>query len=1042
MSSRPEKNLEVPVRYVVGIDLGTTNCVMSYVDLEELEVPTPELRGSLVHDFSIPQGVAPNVVESRLTLPSFFSRLADVPPMPWQELDSRDFSTPSRGAKAVRDGRVGAVGAIARDYGSDNPDAFVSSAKSWLCNANVDRSSKLLPLRSRLQDASAASTDGDAPLPRWSPVEISSFYLAHLRAAWNARLPEFPLESQSVVLTIPASFDETARSLTLEAAKLAKIPRVALVEEPQAAFYAWLERHEKDWTALVKPGDRILVCDVGGGTTDFALIYALERDSEGDGDAKENKDLRRGATAKRQSVKFYRVAVGDHLVLGGDNLDLALCASLEKKLLEKRPTPPTARESARLLRESREIKEAFLSCDDGPETRRVLLQGSSSKLVGGAISLDVDRREVEELLVDGFFPRVPLESEPARRRGGLREIALPYAFDPAITKHLAQFLRTRRRAGEDLVRAGIVGRGVAEKALEDVERGVDTARPDAILFNGGAFESPKLRERVVESVADWFGGGEKDWRPVVLENADLYLAAARGAAYYGLVLRGYGERVGASLARSYYAGVALDAGTTESDRREAPRGVCILSAQAEPGDEITLPQVFELEVDRPVAFPFYVSSVRTTDAPGDFVALDPNEVRELSPIRTALKTRSRAKKDSGRVKARLVARPTEIGTIELFLQEVLPPDSDPRARASRWTLQFDARGAVQSDWEQGNVEGEETGVVDESLVEGALSAVSQTFETDEALASAGLTRLKPGDLVRRVAEAVGVSKNETPITTLRRLAERTLELESGRRLSPAYESRWLNWLGFALRPGFGAAADDWRVEQAWKKVAGKLVHTTPECRAQYWILWRRVASGLTSGRQLTLAEPLLTNVRSFRKLLVEGLGRGSDVDLGSQEGAEIWRLLGALELLPVELREEIGDLALDVVSKKKTRPVRDAIVWTLGRVGARRLFNAPLDRVVPPSVAERWTKRFLDDLAKRQEEPTPTELFTLAQLSRRAEDPALDVDLATRETVAAFLLKRGAEESTLAALEKRGRFVDESTSMAFGESLPIGLRWS
>ena len=199
---------------------------------------------------------------------------------------------------------------------------------------------------------------------------------------------------------------------------------------------------------------------------------------------------------------------------------------------------------------------------------------------------------------------------------------------------------------------------------------------------------------------------------------------------------------------------------------------------------------------------------------------------------------------------------------------------------------------------------------------------------------------------------------------------------------------------------------------------------------------------MTAGRQLTLAEPLLANVRNLRKLLVDGLGRGSDIDLGSQEGAEIWRLLGALELLPTETRVEIGDLALDVVSKRKTRPVRDAIVWTIGRVGARKLFHGPLDRVTPPSVAQRWTRRFLDDLAKRQDEPTSNELFTLAQLSRRAEDPALDVDRETRETVAAFLLKHGAEESTLAALEKHGRLVDEATKMAFGETLPIGLRWS
>lgn len=1033
MNARYEDKPDAPIRYVVGIDLGTTNTVLCYVDLEEINETSRDCATSIVHDFPIPQGVAPNVVENRLTLPSFFSRLPEVPNLPWQTPGARDFSTPSRGSHAPDDALFGAVGVLARDYGPSNPDAFVASAKSWLCNASVDRSSKLLPLRARSRDA---NPEDAANRPQWSPVEISSFYLAHLRAAWNEKFPNYPLETQNVVLTIPASFDETARALTLEAAKLAKIPRVALVEEPQAAFYAWLERHEKSWTTLVKPGDKILVCDVGGGTTDFALIYALEREEQ------PSQNAEKSVPENRKSVKFYRVAVGDHLVLGGDNLDLTLCALLEKKLLEKRANPPTPRERAQLLRQSRELKEAFLSGNDGPETRRILLQGTSSKLVAGAISFDVAREEVEKALVDGFFPRVPLDAEPARRRGGLREIALQYAFDPAITKHLAHFLRTRRHAGEDLVRAGIVGRKDPETAPSRDDKDVDPARPDAILFNGGAFESPKLRERVVESVAEWFADPAKTWRPAALENADLYLAAARGAAYYGLVLRGYGERVGASLARSYYAGVALGSDQGACDRREAPKGVCILPAQAEPGDEITLSQTFELEVDKPVAFPFYVSSVRTTDAPGDLVALDPNEVRELSPIRTALKTRSRAKKESGRVKARLVARPTEIGTIELFLQEVLPPDAGPRARASRWTLQFDARGAVQSDWEQGNVEGEETGVVDESLVEGALKAVWQTFGPDDELSSAELPRLRPGDLVGRVVEAVGTSRNDIPITTLRRLAERTLKLASGRRRSASYEARWLNWLGFALRPGFGAAADDWRVEQAWKAAAGKLVYQTPECRAQYWILWRRIASGLTPGRQLTLAEPLLANVRNLKKLIVDGVGRGSDIDLGSQEGAEIWRLLGALELLPLERRVELGDLALDVVSKKKTRPVRDAIVWTIGRVGARRLFNAPLDRVVPPNVAERWVKRLLDDLAKRQDAPTSTELFALAQLSRRAEDPALDLGLATRETVAAFLLKHGAEESTLAALEKQGRLVDEATQAAFGETLPIGLRWS
>lgn len=1056
-SSTKSASASDPVlRYIIGVDLGTTNCAMSYVDLRELEnlrtAPDSGDAGaaSLIHDFQIPQCVAPNVSDSRKTLPSFFSRLSDVPSLPWDTTPPRDFSLPSRGSRAPHDDLRGAVGALARDYGAANPDAFVSSAKSWLCNANVDRTARLLPLRSTTRpasDSSSADASVARDVQRWSPVEVSSFYLSHLRSAWNDRFPDYPLETQDIVLTIPASFDETARSLTLEAAKLAKLPRVSLVEEPQAAFYAWLSRHEQNWTDRVAPGDKVLVCDVGGGTTDFALIYALKRD-----------DAQAAATdtgaANRGVVKFYRVAVGDHLVLGGDNLDLALSAYLAEKLQAKRGAPLTPRERAILLRESRETKEAFLGADAGPDVRRVLLPSSTSKLVGGSLAIDVTRAEVEALLIDGFFPRVALDAQPNRRRAAVREIALPYAFDPAVTKHLAYFLRAHKNAGDDLVRAGVVG--ASNATSEDRSRdGIDPARPDAILFNGGAFESPKLRDRVVETLASWFDADGRGWRPTVLENDELYLAVSRGAAYYGLALRGLGERVGASLARSYYAETALGGSESvvganvgsgahgaSSGSGKVRHGVCVLSAQAEPGDEITLPQIFELEVDKPASFPIHVSSVRTTDAPGDLVPLDPNETRELSPIRTALKTRSAAKKAAGRVKARLVARPTEIGTIELFLQEVLPADAGGRARASRWTLQFDARGGAQSDWEAGDAQGEETGIVDDSLVESALTVVDRVFADDAALNASDAERLKPGRLFPEIAEAVGTSKEELPVTALRRLAERTLELAEGRKRGAPHEARWLNWLGFALRPGFGASTDDWRVEQTWKTIGGRLAFNTPECRAQYWVLWRRVASGLTPGRQLTLAEPLLANVRNLRKQLVEGKGRGADIDLASQEGAEIWRMLGSFELLPTDLRVELGDAILDVLPKKKTAPVRDALVWALGRVGARRLFHAPLDRVVPASVARRWARRLLDDLALRADTLTPGDFFALAQLTRRAEDASLDVDVSLRETVAAFLVKHGAEDATLAALERHGKLVDDATRQAFGETLPLGLRWT
>ena len=995
--------------YVVGIDLGTTNSALSYVDLRQAGDVDARSARSFISDLLIPQATAPNVVESRDLLPSFFARVPDAPACPWEEAGARrgDFSTKAKaggkagGARKNDDGKFGVVGTYARDAGELYPESFVSSAKSWLCCSNVDRTAKFLPL---------FSAEGEKT-PKWSPVEITSYYLAHLRAAWNHQFPSDPLESQAVVVAIPASFDETARELTLLAAKQAGLPRVSLVEEPQAAFYAWLSRNERDWSREVQPGDKILVCDVGGGTSDFALIHALEREP---------------GEAGEKTVKFYRVAVGDHVLLGGDNFDLALLRYVESRLPQGEAL--SQRERATALKECRALKERVLSGKELPPSFRIRFGGGGSKLVGGGRQVEVNGEEIARVLVDGFFPTVPLATPPARRRAGLRELALPYSEDPAITRVLARFLTSSRGAAESLARAGIIPSRLRS------ESEADASHPDAILFNGGVFESPILRERVVEALAGWFAtSAEPAWRPKILHSGELRLAVARGAAYYGLALRGLGARVGASLARSYYVEVAGSAG---SGKRQ---GVCLLSAQAEPGDESRLPQTFELEVDRPVAFPIFVSSVRATDAPGDLIALDSLETRELPPIRTALKTRSQTKRASGRIQAKLVARPTEIGTIELFLEEVLPtsPSGVKRGRASRWKLLFDARGATQSDWEASDASGEAEGVVDESIVENGLRVVEATFG-----ACAGEERIKPKDFYRRLTEAIGTSRNDAPITALRRLADRTLELSEARKGDATLESRWLNWLGFALRPGFGTSTDDWRVEQAWKTIAGGLAHGTPECRAQYWILWRRIGAGLSAGRQLSLAEPLLNNLRNFRRQLAEGKGKGSDLDLTSQEGAEIWRLLGSLELLPPELKEEIGDAALDVIFKRRAQPVRDAIAWALGRLGARKPFHATADKTLSGEVARRWLGRYLDGLQRSGATPSGSDFFALAQTARSVGDARIDVDAATRDKVAAFIARYDAEESTLAALERNGRLIDEETTKIFGESLPLGLKWS
>ncbi len=400
------------------------------------------------------------------------------------------------------------------------PGRLINSAKSWLCHSGVDRTAPLLPWH------------GASDVERLSPVEVSARYLGHVRDAWNARFPRYPLAEQELVLTLPASFDEVARELTVKAAALAGLRRVVLIEEPQAAFYAWIYARADDWHRLVEPGQKILVCDIGGGTADFTLIR-----------------VRRGEGGK---VQFHRVAVGDHLILGGDNLDLALAQHIEQKIGRLEP-----RSWAVLVRTCRVVKETLLG-PDAPEKLTVNLPGSGTRLIGGGTHVEVTRQEVCDLLVEGFFPRVGLEDKPISRRSGFQEFGLPFAPDAAITRYVAAFLTAHRHV-----------------ALEESDTADhDPARPDVVLFNGGVFESPLLRGRLLEVLESWFAcddnnsetrvaaAGEaasaanhRPWRPIVLDNDRLDLAVARGAAYYGMVRRGQGVRIAAGLARTYYLGV-------------------------------------------------------------------------------------------------------------------------------------------------------------------------------------------------------------------------------------------------------------------------------------------------------------------------------------------------------------------------------------------------------------------------------------------------------------------------------------------------------
>ena len=982
-------------RYIVGIDLGTTNSAVAYID-----TASPSVR---IESFSIPQFVSPNVIESCRTLPSFLSTYPSNTLLPWE----REEDLTSHAERTV-------AGVYARDYGIKTPATFISSAKSWLCHANVDRTARILPWLGMLSPGTENVKPGrNETRFRYSPVDTSAFYLAHMRHAWNDAFPDYPMEDQDVVLTLPASFDEVARELTIEAARRAGLPKIVLIEEPLAAFYSWMFRYKQRWDEFIRPDDKILVCDVGGGTTDLTLIR-VERCEVEDGRSSSESDR----------IRFHRIAVGDHLILGGDNFDLALAGHLEQRLFAENKIAATAdnRLSPRiwgtLVRIACQLKERFLG-DNPPETQTIAIPRPGAKLVGGSVSLDVSRTEVEDILINGFLPFVPLESSVMRKKSGLREMGLPYADDPAISRWLARFLSVHRYTGltqEDTTR------------LEQTSSS-DLARPDIVLFNGGVFESKQIQQRLVEILKLWFSPMEQPWSPVVLANPELDLAVSRGAACYGLARRGKETRVSAALARTYYVGIATRNKSEIDSNSDAEEALCLVPGGAEPGARITLDRTFELTIGTPVRFPIYASSVRLNDRPGEIVTINPEETKSLQPIQTVLKTRSARRLAAGTITASLEAHLTELGTIELALVEV--PSAETKGRRGSWKLQFDVRRATQTDVQQLESHAEEKGIFDESIAAPLEELIDRVF----GLSSEGELSLKPSQLNREMSQVSDLPRDQWPTTLLRRLGDKLILLDEGRKKSGSHEARWLNLLGFCCRPGFGATMDDWRVDRLWKQVAGNLLHTTPECRIQNWILWRRVASGLSTGQQNTLVEPLISNIRALHRQMIKGLGHGSDLDLASQEGAEIWRLLGAMELLAPELKKELGDMIVDLMDKKRLKPVFDPLCWTLGRLGARVPFHGPVSGILPARHIEPW----LESLLKHDDSmPSPIVCFALMQLARKTDQRGFDVSASIRDRVLAHL-KKQRNDRFYRLVETRQELEENEESDVFGETLPMGL---
>ena len=774
---------------------------MAYAELKNT-APSP------IRLFTIEQLVAPGALAARPLLPSMRYHPAEGElaaadrQLPWA------FTDPGEVADVI-------FGELARERGSRSPGRLVASAKSWLSHGGVDRTAPILPW---------GAAEGVAKI---SPVAASASYLAYLRAVWNHRFPRQALERQELVLTVPASFDEAARALTVEAARLAGLPQVRLIEEPQAACYDWLYRHQGDSAAALGDARLLLVCDVGGGTTDLTLIQ-IESDEQG--------------------PQLTRIGVGDHLMLGGDNMDLTLARTVEARLGGGRLN---AGELSQLLQQCRSAKERLLA-DAAPEQVTVTVLGSGARLIATARSAEIGREEVRALLVDGFLPRIGGAERPQGRRGAVVEFGLPYAADPAISRHLAAFLARHADASRQ---------ALGEWASVD-----RPPMPDAVLLNGGVFHGAALTERLLETLGEWRGQALRR-----LDNPEPDLAVARGAVAYGLARRGQGLKIGGGSARSYFLRV-----DGNGDRKQ---GVCLLPRGAEEGREIRLERTFSLRLGAPVQFHLLSSTGDAVYQPGAIVALDAELLTPLPPVATVIDSET-----AGETLVQLATQLTEVGTLEV---DCVATDDPTR----RWRLAFQLRGDATT-----------LARLHPRFPE-AVARLERFYGSRVADVAAKEIKGLRNDLER----LLGLRETWEP-PLLRELFATLWNGARRRRRSVDHERLWFNLAGYCLRPGFGYPLDEWRVGQLWTLYEqGVQYPQDAQNRAEWWTLWRRVAGGLDAAAQARLGEELRIELRPLT-------GKAArDKPPGVEDQA---RLAGALERLSAAHKVELGELLLARLAHK------------------------------------------------------------------------------------------------------------------------------
>ena len=903
-------------RYVVGIDLGTTNSALAFADSFE--------NFANVRTLKIPQLKAPGeLIESEL-LPSF-AYSPDMAKLPEGALRLPWGKTPSC-----------AIGTIARDCGCQTPIRFIASTKSWLCHPGVDRRAKILPW--------GLAT---APDPK-SPVDVSRLILEQLRDAWNHAHPDAPLAKQEIAITVPASFDEVARELTIEAAQQAGLHNISVMEEPLAAFYAWLDAEGPAWKEKLLPGESALVVDVGGGTSDFSII-----------------------TLGLDGV-LSRGAAGDHLLLGGDNVDMAIARQVESEW--GKPLPPD--EWSTLCQLARDAKERILG--QNLDEVKIALLSKGSSVVASSKSATLLKSELMKVIKEGFLPAIAASEEPTKRGAGIKRMGLPYESDPAITKHLLEFLR------------------YASKMMP-AAKGSDPKggpfRPDKILFNGGALIPSSLRTRIVSVLTSWFPGAKA---PAELRSKDLSLAVAIGAAKALAARHGAGVKVKSGTVRSYYVEVATGA-------QDAKSFICVMPRGASENERMATPRKFLLEANKPVSFPLWSAHARPDDKIGDELKKDEGLAR-LSAIVAIVRNQG-----SEAFESQVFSELSSTGILELSIESV--------ATKQRWPLKFDIRAPGEEKREATPSEKEYS--IDAATVEKAVSALKEAF-------AGGAPKDLVSSAAKRLETLLELPRKDWSMQTLRTLCDTLLEELENPAGDAMRESRLLNLCGFCLRPGIGDYADPDRISKVWKLwLRGLNNASDSQAEAEWWVLWRRIAPGLRQGQQRTIFQTL------WGLLCAKG-EYSTKLKKSPQVRIEMWRCMGAIELMPTDRKVAVGDILASRAAKLEVHEL-----WVLGRLGTRRLFNAPASSAVPAKTAAEWLGSII---ASTKGTPTKERLFAVSRLAALCGDRALDLAPERIAEAKEFLKESDAPAQWLRHLENAEEESAEESAGILGDTLPLGLK--